>query len=325
MLDRALSPMRTRPWLFAAGLSLVLLIGNILASPDFADPDNWPQQLATLAPLVLVAFASTPAIVSGGGGLDLSMGPLAVLVNVLLVQALLPHGVDSAWECVPILLAFGTAVGAINGLLVSVLRYVPVIATLCMTFVITGISFKVGETSRPAGSNWTIDLAGKVGPIPGALILMIVPVIIWVALSRTAYHRSLYAVGGNDVTAFSSGVNVQLTRVVAYALGGLFAALAGIALTALFQSDQAQATTFYILVGLTAVALGGTPLLGGRGGMTGAFFGAAVLFLIQALLGALSVPSNWLDVVYGVMLLFGVLVGASVMLSRARPAEGSAA
>ena len=145
------------------------------------------------------------------------------------------------------------------------------------------------------------------------------------ALSRTAYHRSLYAVGGNDVTAFSGGVNVELTRVVAYSLGGLFAAFAGIALTALVQSDQAQSTSFYILIGLTAVALGGTPLMGGRGGMTGAFFGAAVLFLIQVLLGALSVPSNWLSVVYGAMLLFGVLVGAAVMMYRPRGLEGSAA
>jgi ribose transport system permease protein len=322
--ERGLTLLRTRPWLFAASLSLSLLIANIVAEPDFGSPSNWPQELATLAPLVLVAMASTPAIVSGGGGLDLSVGPLAVMVNVVLVQSLLPHGIDTVWTCLPILIALGLAVGAINGILVSTLRYVPVIATLCTTFVITGVNLKLGATSRSAGDNWTQDLADKVGPIPGALILIAVPVVIWLTLSRTSYHRSLYGVGGNDVTAFSAGVNVAATRVVAYALGGLFAVFAGIALTALVQSSQATSTSYYILVGLTAVALGGTPLLGGRGGLTGAFCGASALYLIQTLLSALSVPPNWLNVVYGAMLLVGVVVGAAVTMHRPAQIEAAA-
>jgi ribose transport system permease protein len=316
MLERALTPVRTRPWLFAASLSLALLIANIAAEPAFAKPSNWPQQLATLAPLVLVAMASTPAIVSGGGGLDLSVGPLAVLVNVVLVQSLLPHGIDTAWTCLPILIALGLAVGAISGIVVATLRYVPVIATLCTTFVITGVNLKIGATSRSAGHNWTQHLAENIGPIPGALILMAVPVAIWLMLSRTSYHRSLYGVGGNDVTAFSAGVNVAATRVIAYALGGLFAVFAGIALTALVQSSQATSTTYYILVGLTAVALGGTSLFGGRGGLTGAFCGASALYLTQTLMSSLGVAPNWVNVVYGAMLVLGALVGAAVMMRR---------
>lgn len=316
MLDRALRRGRAHTWLFAAGLSLALLIANVVAEPDFGDPSNWPQELATLAPLALVAFASTPAIVAGGGGLDLSVGPLAVLVNVLLVQKLLPGALHAPVVAIPILLAVGLATGMVNGILVAKLRYVPVIATICMLFILTGLALKYGADSRPPGANWTADLGDRVGPVPGALILLAGPAAVWGLARWIGYHRALYAVGGNDVSAFSAGVDVDGVRIVAYALGGLFAAVAGIAITALVQSSQSGTIPFYTLAGLTAVALGGVPLTGGRGGLTGAFFGACALYLIQSLLGALNVAANWVNVVYGLMLLAGVLLGAAALRYR---------
>jgi ribose transport system permease protein len=149
-------------------------------------------------------------------------------------------------------------------------------------------------------------------------------VAIWLLLGRTTYHRALYAVGGNDATAFSAGVNVPATRVIAYAIGGLFAAFAGIALTALVQASEAGASASYALVGITAVALGGTPLYGGRGGMLGSALGATVLYLIQTFLGALSVAPEWLPVVYGGMLLVGVVVGSRAAVPRVVTGRGAA-
>lgn len=323
-MNAVMTQLRGRPALFAAALSLVLLIANVITDPDFADPDNWPRQLATLAPLMLVALASTPSIVSGGGGIDLSVGPLAVLCNVILVHKLLPSSaLDSPVPAIIILCLIGIAVGAINGLLITVLRYQPVIATLCMTFVITGLNLEWGSPPRSAGDNWTESLSDTVlGPVPGALLLMAAPILIWIALSRTSFHRNLYAVGSNEVTAYSSGIDIIRTRVVAYATGGLFAAFGGIALTALVQTSQANQTALYILVGLTAVALGGTPLMGGRGGLTGSFFGAFALYLMQTLLPALSVPSNWVNIIFGVMLIVGVVVGARATM--AAPPEAGA-
>jgi len=325
----AIGRLRGQPWLFAGGLSLALLLVNIIADPNFAEPGNWPQHLATLAPLALVAVATTPAAVSGNGGLDLSIGPLAVMCNVLLVHWMLPEGLGSFWVSAPLLLAIGASVGILNGFLSTVLRYVPVIATLCVAFVIMGINEKVGAESIAAEPNWTSDLGESIGPIPGGLIVLTVPALIWLALRATAYHRNLYATGGNDVTAFSSGVNVTATRMVAYGLGGMFAAIAGIALTALVQSSQASQTNFYILVGLTAIALGGTSLGGGRGGLAGAYIGAAVLFLIQSLVTTVGVRPEWINVVYGLMLVVGVVVGAraghiSLRAFVPRKAEGTA-
>ena len=313
--------LRTYPFFFALVLSLVLLAANIIAEPNFAELGSWPEHFATFAPVAIVAMASTPAILSAPGGIDISLGPLAVFCNCFLVITLLPHGVDSAWVCIPILLALGAGVGAVNGVLVGVFRYQSIIATVGTFFILTGINLKIGATqhSAPAG-NWTHDLADTIGGIPGGLILVTIPLLLWFALGRTAYLRSLYAVGGSDTASFSAGVNVAATRVVAYAFGGMLAAIAGIALTALVQSTQGTASAQFTLVAIAGVALGGTSFAGGRGGMVGSVLGAACIYLIQTLLSALNVEPTWLAAVYGVMLLAGVVVGARVTSAASKAA-----
>jgi ribose transport system permease protein len=114
-------------------------------------------------------------------------------------------------------------------------------------------------------------------------------------------------------------VNVHATRIAAYSLGGAFAAFGGVALTALVQSSQATSSNFYILAGLTAVALGGNSLAGGRGGLLCTFFGALTLYLLQTFLSAAGVPPTWLNVVYGLMLVIGVTVGARATMFRPNP------
>jgi ribose transport system permease protein len=319
-MSNARALLRTRPFAFAGALTLVLLVANVIADPRFGDPSNWAHDLAAFAPLALVAMASTPSIISGGGGLDLSIGPLAVLCNIVLVNELLPNGIDSAWAGILILLALGAVVGASNGFLVAVLRYQPFIATLCMFFIIGGLNLKIGSTPEIAKHNWTSGLADTVVGIPGAVFLLAIPVAIWLALRRVGFHRALYGVGGNDHAAFSAGVNVPATRAAAYALGGMFAAVAGIALTALVQSSQASQSSQYTLLALAAVALGGTQFSGGRGGLLGSTLGAASIYLIQTLLSATHVPASWLQVVYGGVLVVGVVVGALATSPRLKVA-----
>ena len=311
-MSDAVARLRRQPFGFALALSLVLLIATIVAQPNFAKPANWPEELATLAPLALAAMASTPSIVSGGGGLDVSVGPTIILINVIFVSGLLRGGITSGWLDVPILLAIGAGIGLGNGLLVARLRFQPVIATLCSLFIITGVAMKAAANPVTAPANWSASLVGRVGPLPGALYLLAAPALIWFGLSRTPFHRALYAVGGNDATAYSAGVNVFRTRLLAYMLNGVIAAIGGIAFTVLVQSTQASSTTLYTLVALAAVALGGTPLYGGRGGMVCSFFGALALYLVQTLLSAAQISATWLNLVYGVMLVVGVVVGARV-------------
>jgi ribose transport system permease protein len=305
-------------FLFALFLAVLLYVLNVIAQPSFGDSSHWTTELAALAPLVLVAMASTPAIVSGGGGIDISVGPLAVCLNSVLIVWLLPHaGLRSVFVAIPIVLLMGTMVGALNGVLVAVFRYQPVIATLCVFFVLIGLAVKIAPTPQSVTHIvWLEALGGKVGPVPGALLTIGIPSLFWFGLSRTSFHRNLYAVGSNDVTAYSAGVRVGLVRIIAYALGGLLAAVAGIALTALLLSTQATSATSFTLIALAAVALGGTALTGGRGGMLGSVLGALCIYEIQTLLVGVHVANTWNEVAYGVMLIVGVVVGARIQRTR---------
>jgi ribose transport system permease protein len=309
--------LRRRPYLFAAGLAMALLVATIIAEPTFGHPSNWDVELAAFAPFALVALASTPSILSGGGGLDLSVGPLVGVVNIVLVAGLLVTWAGGPLIAVPIVLLIGLLVGATNGFLVAVLRYLPVIATLCAFFILGGIS--LGLASDPVvapDGNWTTHLTGSIGPIPVALLIILAPLALWALLRRTAYVDNLYAVGGDDAAAFCAGVNPTKARIVAYALGGLFAAVAGLAVTALIQTTNGEIGTQYTLIALAAVAVGGTPIGGGRGGMLGSLLGAASIYLLQTLLSSVHAPVSWLPVAYGAMLTVGVLIGAQLLAPR---------
>lgn len=316
MRDR-LARWRARPWGFALLVAIALLIANIVARTSFAAWSSWPATLADFAPFALAAMAMTPAVLSGAGGIDISIGPLLNLVSIVVVGVLIPHGLGSVWIAVPIALALGALVGAINGILVGVFRYQAVLATLCGLFVLSGIGLAVLSAPASGTTGWLADLGNKVGPVPGGLILILIPVVVWVALGRTTFLRGLYAVGGDDVAAFSAGVDVTSVRVIAYTLGGMFAGLAGIALAAATQTGDPGQATQYTLPAIAAVAIGGTSLLGGRGSLAGSIAGAATMFLIQTLLDSLNVSSNWLQLIYGMILIVAVVLSAQIRPVRA--------
>jgi len=300
--------LRRHPHLLALALALALVAANALAQPRFLRPAGWAPELAVFAPLALAAMASAPAIVSGG--IDISIGPLMNFVSIVFVLLLLPRGLGRPEVAIPIVLALGAAVGAINGTLVAVLRYQPVIATLCMLFILSGINLGLAPTPKTAPPNWTQHLAGSVGPVPGGVVSLGSVLGCWMLVRRLPYSRMLLAVGSNDVAAFSAGVDVVAVRVVTYALGGLFAAVGGLALAALAQSADPTYGSQYALIGLAAVALGGIPMGGGRGGLLGALLGAASIYLIRNLLLATAVSVAWIQVVYGLLLLVGVVLSA---------------
>ncbi len=297
---------------FALLLAAILLIANLIATKNF----GWVEQLATFAPLAVAAMAMTPAIISGGGGFDMSISPVMTLVGILYVQALVPAGLGG-FETVLIVLACGALVGALNGLIIVTVRVPPMVVTLATYFIFVGIDLKL--TPIPVSlqtDNWLADMSGMIGPIPGPLIFIAAPVIIWVLLGLIPYRRTLYMVGSNDATAYSTSVNVGTVRIIAYALGGLFAAFGGLALTALVGCSDSSTASAYTLIAIAAVALGGTSLWGGRGGVLGSLIGAACIYLLQSLLQTAQVSPTWLQVIYGLMLLFAVVFGMTITRVR---------
>lgn len=301
---------RERVSAFAIVLFVVLLFANLGILPAFLSASNIPSTLANAAPFVLAAMAATPAILSGG--VDVSVGPLMGLINAVLIAKLMPAGLASPAIAIPILLGIGLGIGLINGLLVTVVRLQPIVATVASYLVLSGLTLTI--LSQPSGTapSWITHLGSSIGPVPGALVIVAVPVAAWALLWRSGFRVALLGVGGDDRTAFTAGVNVQVVRTMAYAVGGVLAAVAGIALTALVGSGDPTLGPQYTLTAIAAAAFGGTSLAGGRGGMTGSVFAALDIFLVQNLLSALKVPSFWLQVVYGAILIVALVANFGI-------------
>jgi ribose transport system permease protein len=295
---------------FAAILTVGMLAANIATEHGgFGLSD----QLANVAPLAIAALASAPSII--GGGFDLSISPLIVLVNSVIIVYLIPAGLGGA-VAVPIALGIGLAAGLFNGLVIVALRVQPIVVTLAMYFSLQGIDLLIAPNPVSVHSaGWLNDLAGSVGPLPGGLFTIGIPLLIWFGLRFVPYRRLLYAVGSNDATAFSSGVNVNAVRVASYALGGLFAGFGGLALTGLVNSADASNATEYTLVAMAAIVLGGTSLAGGRGGLIGPLLGAFSIYLMQNLLATFAINPAYLQIVYGGILIVAVVLGG-VMLGE---------
>ena len=295
------------PLNFGAYLLVALLIANAIALPHFVEPQYWAATLPAFAPLALAAMASTPAILSGG--VDLSVSPVIWLVNIFIVKYFLLHDLTSGILLIPLSLTVGAVIGLGIGLAVAVARLPSVLVTLCAFFALTGVDIKALPTPMSASDTWLFDLGGKIGPVPGALLTIGIPLLLWWWVDRGPYGTHLRAVGSSDSTAASAGVSVNYVRVIAYLAGGVLAAAGGIAYTALVHSADASAPQQYTVLALAAVALGGTSLSGGYGGLGRSVVGAACIFLIQNLLSAVGVSIFWLSLAYGGALLIAVVVG----------------
>jgi ribose transport system permease protein len=295
---------RTYSFGFAGLLTVALLITNITTVHGGF---GWSDQLANVAPMAIAALASAPSIIAGG--FDLSISPLICLTNCVFVVWLIPHGLGGAIS-VPIMLGIGLGVGLLNGVLIVALRVQPIVVTLAMFFGLQGVDLMIAPNPASVSSTgWLVHLAQNVGPVPGAIFTIGLPLLIWIGLRFVPFRRLLFAVGSNDATAFSSGVNVNGVRIASYALGGLFAGFGGLALTSLVSSADASNATEYTLTAIAAVVLGGTSLAGGRGGLIGPLLGAFSIYLLQNLLATFAINPAYLQIVYGGILIVAVVLG----------------
>jgi ribose transport system permease protein len=302
-----LDAMRRRTYLFALFLAVVLFIANVGVLPAFGAPSSYASTLGGLAPLALVAMASVPAILAGG--IDVSVGPLVGLLGIVYVVYLQPNGLGGPVPAIVITLGAGALMGLLNGFLIAVVRYQPVIATLCMYFILSGVSEAILPTARQSPGGWLDNLGGSVGPIPGGLITILVPLIAWFALGRwTSFVGTLLAVGARDTAALTAGIDVTRVRLVAYTAGGLLAGVAALALIGLTRDADPTLGAQYTLVALAGASIGGTVINGGRGGLLGAVLGAACIFLMQNLLSNLGISAFWLQVTYGAVLVVTIVI-----------------
>ena len=298
---------------FALALFVALLAVNVLLNPARFAPGAWGATIGLAAPLIAASIAAMPAILGGRGGIDVSIGPLMGLVNALIVQTLIAGaGIASPWAVVPAALAIGAVAGALNGALAVFVRIQPIVATLGTYLIFTGLTLTIVPAPTGTVPHWIQSLAGPLSIMP-----LLALAAAWLGLKQLPYYDQLMAVGSDDRAAYTAGVPVALVRFLSYCLAGVFAGMAGLLLTALIGSADPKVGPGFTLLSISAVALGGVSLAGGRGGMLAAAIGASDIFLLQSALTYFNVSTFVLQIAYGLILVASIsLNGLTAMIDR---------
>jgi ribose transport system permease protein len=297
---------------------VLLLVFTRVIQPNYGVTGVQGLAISVL-PLALAAVAQAVVVISGG--IDLSTGSMMALTSV--VSATLMMGQSSEFGVAVVIgvLLLGLVLGAANGGLVVLTRVPDIVVTLAMAFVWAGCALLVLRTPGGGAAQWLRDLVlGSIGNdwIPkAAVVLIVVVAVIWIPIRRSRLGLSLYAVGSNQLAAFRSGVSIGRTKIIAYMLGGLFSALAGLSLTA-STGIGTPVPGPYTLLSVAAVVLGGVSLAGGRGGVVGPIVAVMVLSLIRTDMTFLGMNTNLATVAQGVILIGVVMFGTLIQIRRER-------
>ncbi|MBX3028745.1 MAG: ABC transporter permease [Chloroflexi bacterium] len=267
-----------------------------------------------------IAFAAVAqAVVVIAGGIDLSVGSMMALTNVAAASMMHRQGEEFGVVAVVLTLILGIALGITNGVLVVVTRVPDIVVTLALSFVWAGAALLVLNTPGGGAAQWLKDLpVGGVFTewVPSAMVLLLVCVgAVWLPLRRRRSGLALYAVGSDRLAAFRSGVPIARTKVLSYALCGLFSAMGGLALSAATGIGTPTPGP-YTLLSVAAIVLGGVSLAGGRGGLLGCIIAVLILRLVRTDLTFLGVDPNYATVIEGLIMVAVVMVGAVVALRR---------
>jgi ribose transport system permease protein len=256
-------------------------------------------------------------------GIDLSVSSLLALSAVAFAWLTLPAGLPAAFA-VPAVLAAGALLGSLSGALVARMRIQPFIVTLAMMVFARGLA-KVLSGGRkitnyvalPDGTSEVVDLPAVFGMIDSRVLggnVSIVTVIFlacvlftWVILSRLRLGRHIYAVGGNEEAARLSGVPVRRTLVLAYALSGLFSAIAGICQAAQETQGDPETGMAYELDAIAMVVIGGTTLAGGKGSVILTLIGVLTIGYLQKILSLNAAPEATRLMLTGAIIIIAVL------------------
>ncbi len=291
---------------FAGVLFVLLLALNLILNPTRFAPANWGTLIGLAAPLIGASLASAPVILAGRGGIDISVGPAMGFVNAIVIQVLfLTMGISSPAVVIPAALLAGLAIGAVNGFLATVVRIQPIVATLGTYLVLGGVTLTIVPSPVGPAPGWLKAMSASWSILPLASVALC-----WLLIKKLPYYDLLMAVGSDDRAAYTAGVPVTKVRFIAYLITGLFAAIAGLMLTALIGSADPNIGASYTLIAIASVALGGVSLAGGRGGLAGAAIGAIDIFLLQSALTAFNVSTYVLQIAYGAILVAAVVLTA---------------
>jgi ribose transport system permease protein len=295
-----------------------LLIGVFavifVINPSFAEPTSMMAFAKKAAPLVVLAIGQYFVIVSGE--FDLSVGSL-VGAQVVIAARLLDGDEALTWPVIALMLAFGLAVGVVNGLVTTILRVPSFITTLGMMLVLYG-AIRLWTGGAPTGAltegfrRWgrggIPDTPGSF-QVPWALVVATILAVGAIVLMRRPFGRTLVAVGDNETAAGYAGAQVWWVRTRAFLLSGFCATIAAILIGG-YAGVTAQVGDGLEFMAITAVVLGGVVLGGGRGTVVGALLGALALEALFTLFNQLGLPSSIRPAVQGAIIIAAVAYAA---------------
>jgi ribose transport system permease protein len=299
------------PPLAAVILAIILFLASGLLPNGFGSDASVALAQATniirlSVFLGIIAAGQTLVIISGSEGIDLSVGSVVTLTAIL-VYTLCNGRDEMVLPALGVALLVGAAIGLVNGIGVTFLKIAPLVMTLGMSGVITGLILVAqhGNVSGAVAPIMTRIIARPlVFGIPGAIIIWIAfGFLMWLLLERTAFGKNLFAIGVNRVTARLSGINVTGMSLASYSLGGLLAGLGGFLVVGNTGVVFINLGNPFLFPSIAAVAVGGTLLSGGKGSYWGTMAGSLVLTLITSLLTTMQMPDSVRRMVLGGTLL----------------------
>lgn len=308
-------------------LAAVFLLGCIFTPKSLAT--GWPIFLTRQTQAdILFEYAEYGILAAGmtlvilAAGIDLSVGSVLGFIATFFSLLIIGYG----WRPLPavaVAMLAGLGAGAVNGFIIARFRMQPFVATLAMMVGARGLAKLIsgGIKVQPGGSDWYAVMSGTpdvfawmTTPVRGlhlqpvTLLFLAVIVVLYVVVRYTRFGRNLYAIGGNEEAARLSGVSVFWTKISAYALCGAMAALAGISNAARVELGDPEAGFTYELDAIAAVVIGGTSLMGGRGGMFFTLVGTLIVAYINKILSLNNVEEAYRLLAKGAIIVIAVLI-----------------
>jgi ribose transport system permease protein len=304
LVERARSD---RSLLLNTGFALAFVVLVVVASAtseSFLTESNLTNLLRQTVTTGLLALGMLIVILTGG--IDLSVGSIVGFAGIMAAGLVADLPVPLAMA---LAVVAGIGFGAINGVLVAHFRLAPFVVTLAALTTIRGFTYVYSETPiTPLETNFLWLGTETLGPIPVAAVIMLAAfAIAWVFLRRTPAGRAIVAIGGNEEAVRLAGISVQRHVLLAYAISGFCAGLAGVILASRVGIAQPSVGVAFELNAIAACVIGGASLAGGRGSVIGTLGGVLLLGLIDNLLTLYDVQSYWQQVLKGLIIALVVL------------------
>ena len=309
LLARMWTNRNIRTALAVYGVLLLLLFFARFVNPRYGSIGYIRLVVGLSAFTAVVAFGQGIVVLTGG--FDLSIPGTMTFSGVLLTGMTMGSSAKAFWV-VPFVLVVGAAIGAVNGIGVSLLRMQPVVMTLATNTILGGVIL-VYTSGTPKGFTPSIIVNLVQGQLFGGalpeiiLVLAVFSVLAVLLLNATSFGRRVYAIGSNKVVASLSGVQVASVLVKVYAISGLCSALGGILLSGYSNQSYLALGDPYLLLSLAAVVVGGTSIKGGRGYFLGTLAGAIILTAASTMLAGTTLPSAFQQILYAVVIIVAVL------------------